>query len=501
MRLFVSLAGVLLATAIAMVACGSSDDGPGATAPEAGTDAPNDPRDGGRDAATTGSVQRSGTRLKLMGNESGEGAFFGAVLFDTKLGEVCYAVRSSDGSLRCIPARTADVPYFSDDQCTRALAAGSGDCANVKFGSKYVVGSTPCDFTEPLFRLGPKIATPAMVYAKNGATCVATTPAADGTYYPVLSTVAPSELVGLAMSEVALTPSLRAIVYDGDDGSRFQRADFIDVARGKACTVNLGGDGKTRCTPKGINQTGDGYSDPSCTSRAAIPAECTLPYEVFDDSTAVTFELGSGQCQLNTSRAFELGAKRATRDNYSKDADGGCAGPTPSPRDVFDVGPELAPATLPEITVGTGGGPRIVEKTYASGAVTVFHTGQLTDTTLGIRCAFRASPDGKYRCFPQGIGASYFSDDQCKTPLGVTADTCELATAKYIVVEKGAGCAEAPHVFLIGTRLDPATTTAYLPISGTCTALPPSSSNALAYFTLGAEVMASTFAEGKSVTK
>jgi len=116
---------------------------------------------------------------------------------------------------------------------------------------------------------------------------------------------------------------------------------------------------------------------------------------------------------------------------------------------------------------------------------------------LGGSCHFVTAADGKLRCLPDGAGVSFFSDIQCSVPLGVQVDECE--PVKYLLRDDHGAC-PVQHVYLPGTKLDPASTPAYQGTGPADCAL-IGSSNSIAYYTLGAEVPASSFEEGTYVTK
>jgi hypothetical protein len=157
------------------------------------------------------------------------------------------------------------------------------------------------------------------------------------------------------------------------------------------------------------------------------------------------------------------------------------------------VGALIAPATMPEVTIAPTGGPRITQSTViADGTSIAFEEGRLVDTTLGVGCSFAKAADGKLRCLPEGASVLYFSDDQCKAPLGITSDDC--APVKYIQRVEGPACGTTAHVYLPGAQLDPKTTPAWFLADGMCMGI--GGTSATKYFALGAEVPATTFAEG-----
>lgn len=493
-----ALAGVGLCV---VVACSSSNDAASSITPEidAGTDAPSAPPadDGGADAGgDAGGIQHAGTRIRLHGVQTSEGAFVYGEPFDSKLGTVCFPVRTEDGVLRCVPQADASIAGFSDPGCTTPIASRTkGACGTLTFATRYISSDTdPCDTRFATYRIGPAMDIP-KIYLSAGGACTGYDPSPDQSYYPVLGAVAPTDLVTFTESIVPLSSEIGAYVLDGDDGSRIQRDYFTDVKRGKACEANLGSDDQVHCTPRSKATTG-GFSDPACATSAADPRECVVAYETFDDSTALRY--GASKCGQNKVRAYPLAAKRASRAEFTSDGDGGCTGPVDSPRDVYDIGPEIAASTLPALVPATAGGPRIVQGTLVTGTVIAkYDPFRLADSTLGNACHFSTAADGKLRCLPDGPGAFLYADDKCTVQLAVQTEDC--APVKYLLRLDKAACATT-HVHVPGTKLAAATPTFSLASNG-IDCLPVGGSNSIAFYTFGAELPAGTFEEGTVVTR
>jgi len=506
MRKLGVIVGVAVVGTCVMMACSSSDDAAPPSTPqaEAGGDAPitPPPAEGGVDGGTAdaGGLQHSGTRIKLQGVETSEGTFLYDAPFDSKLGSVCYPARTEDGVLRCIPSVQASVTTFADASCTMPLANTTKNSCATKptLGVRYISSATDhCDTRYAVYTLGALVNV-AKVYTMNvGVGCVQYDASADQDYYAVAAPIAATDLVTFTDGIAPLTPDLGAYVVDGDDGSRIQRDYFSDVKRGKACDPNLAGDDQVRCTPRS-KATAGVFSDMACSANAAVAAECVVPYETFDETTATVFSLGN--CARNKVRAFPLGAKRATQDVFDSDNDGGCLGPQQGPkRDVYDVGAEIAPATMPAMVPSTAGGPRVVEGTLVSGGVVAQHDSfSRSDTMLGTACHFATAADGKLRCLPNGIDAIFFTDDKCTLPLGVQVQDC--GPVKY-VLRSDLGSCGTQHVHLAGTKVDIATPVWQQTGPNAADCLQVGGSNSIAYYTLGAEVSAATFEEGTVVTK
>src|SRR4051794_33623767 len=128
------ISGAAALAVVAVFACSSSDDATQSPATEAGADAPTG--DSPAESSAPGSMlQHGGTRIKLQGTLTAEGAFVFDGLYDTKLDTPCYPYPTADGIDHCIPAARAYIGYFADDQCTSAVAiTAKGACDNPKFG-------------------------------------------------------------------------------------------------------------------------------------------------------------------------------------------------------------------------------------------------------------------------------------------------------------------------------------------------------------------------------
>ena len=123
------------------------------------------------------------------------------------------------------------------------------------------------------------------------------------------------------------------------------------------------------------------------------------------------------------------------------------------------------------------------------------------DNKLNIDCSFVMAADGKTRCLPyQGASSyTYFSDSNCSTPLAI-AD-CSSPGAYVITLQTvGSGCTQSNqyHVFPIGGAFSGSTV--YVKGGSSCTAT-TTISGGWSYFTLGAEVPASSFVAATITTE
>jgi hypothetical protein len=107
-------------------------------------------------------------------------------------------------------------------------------------------------------------------------------------------------------------------------------------------------------------------------------------------------------------------------------------------------------------------------------------------------CNFTKSADGQTRCLPTSAFTlpSHFTDSGCTTPVGYAAKGCPPAT-KYLQSPRSASCNTTYAVHQLGALY---TGDIFIGSPDSCTKTSPSS--ALDYYTVGAEVPASTFVAG-----
>lgn len=113
------------------------------------------------------------------------------------------------------------------------------------------------------------------------------------------------------------------------------------------------------------------------------------------------------------------------------------------------------------------------------------------DAQRNEECSFAISADGKMRCLPQGVGFNYFGDAACATSIVILPGSCS-APAYATSTGSSTACAVAQmHVFAVGDAATPANI--YAKNGTSCVSLGPAGSDTFTYFTVGAEVPASSF--------
>ncbi|MFT3776543.1 MAG: hypothetical protein QM820_65210 [Minicystis sp.] len=106
-------------------------------------------------------------------------------------------------------------------------------------------------------------------------------------------------------------------------------------------------------------------------------------------------------------------------------------------------------------------------------------------------CSFTLAADGKTRCLPQGSEFRYYADASCATPMVLLQNAC--TAPKYATSNTDAACGLDPsaiHIYAIDQPTTPQMI--YGKSGGSCFAIGPAAAD-YAYFTVGAEVPASSF--------
>ena len=115
------------------------------------------------------------------------------------------------------------------------------------------------------------------------------------------------------------------------------------------------------------------------------------------------------------------------------------------------------------------------------------------DSQRNETCAFAVAGDGKQRCIPGGAAAEMFSDSACSTPILAVPTGC--TTPPYAVGTDLSTCTQAPnanHVYQVGPVAAPAPTSLFMTSGTSCFSVGPAALG-FAYYTVGAEVPASSF--------
>ncbi len=484
--------------------------------------------------------ERSGTRLEARGWEA-DGFFVFETFFDTKLGIECVPGMASDNVRRCLPRNvywkfpkigTSTPPHYfeasdckggrlievwkGEPQCTdpaRTVARGFGSASDYE---RIGEPRTPASYLSIFY---------------SGQVCYEATASPDFDYFAPGAPIAATDLVAFTVGgEVDVAPGLRALVLEGEDGSRYPQGDFVNVARGQPCHLGLAADDVQRCVPSAAySMYSEAFVDEACTSHAAVPlGDSTCPPGLCDDRAV---ETGAWPSDANPSCAekvayHERGPERPIV-RYSRAGSAPCE-PASSDSDQsfssFAIGEEIDPKTLPKATDGVTTHARLKERTVIVGGVSVQRVSIVDPTLDDEECTFETAADGKPRCLPvngllaqralpnRSLSTLYYEDERCTQrlyfpptdpgeyyfPFGARNNKCGRK-ARYARVVEGPVC--SPIVRIHDVR--PATAAFEEDDAGRCVPAPGVLDGELkgSVFVLADEIPATRFAEGTAVTR
>jgi hypothetical protein len=118
---------------------------------------------------------------------------------------------------------------------------------------------------------------------------------------------------------------------------------------------------------------------------------------------------------------------------------------------------------------------------------------QILDTMTSLPCSYQTAADGMTRCLPTGqasVNPAFFSDSACSKVAAQGYAGCAAPT--YAVGSTASACVTSPtsHVYLVG-----AVSSVFEKVGTTCTAVTGLSAS-FTFYSLGAEVPASSFVAG-----
>ena len=268
----------------------------------------------------------SGSRLRAMFADGGDGALAFRGWFDKELGFPCTFSRTPNGQMRCMPSSQQGAVFF-DSTCTAhvwgaacptaplpryvteivpgpagvAYALGepySGAVRDIKNGgycSDYVRGSGPFGWSWSYYGLGAEIpyarlvaGTVRIVPIGSGAFSVRTLEGEDGSSFVEVSSRVVKEPWRYPFPPGTFTYSgsgrLRVPLYAVGDGQvvpAMLGEPFFDTQADALCQVDQFADGLLRCVPRSVASVSDEgpYADPACTEllHETRPAFARLP--------------------------------------------------------------------------------------------------------------------------------------------------------------------------------------------------------------------------------
>ena len=257
---------------------------------------------------------------------------------------------------------------------------------------------------------------------------------------------------------------LKRFVYP--DGA-VQSAGTHDAQLNADCTPTQWTDGKTYCTPAGMQVA---FTDSSCTQKIGMvstPAPCDPP------STSYITE--GSTCDGNVvSHVYQKGAQVAPASVYVP-SNGACTGPYQYPTySFYSVGPELTTDQLAALTVTTTSTGTQFDARHFVGADGYVFPAQLHDTAGGFDCSAAAAIPGSAvaSCVPDQIAsASAFGDATCSA--SAVASTATGCPAPTYANQPPPDCVyDPPSYYCVGEPVS--SSVLYGSTQGTCSAFTPS---------------------------
>lgn len=437
------LPGLLLAAIVAACGSGGGASDSAGEYPPAGSPAPR--------------LERSGSRLEVRGYDA-DGIFVLDGFYDTKLGFMCAPAIASDGVERCAPRDVLPLGPFADGYDSGPASADAScsspivtiakstcsDPARVLVRSSTGVHGVDGRDRASYWHIGASIS-PAKIYASSFGRCSESAPEPAYDYFALGAPLPPTDLIAFVRRDVAVSPAVRAVVVEGEDGSRLQVGqDLIDVARNEPCEVALADDGVSRCTPISANlYQGRVFVDDGCLTHAAFRAfNCSRGLGRCDESTVTEPVFGgpSGACVPDRHRFYAAGPEVVTGEVRLGSGPAECGAPGKQSSPIVAVSSPINPTTFPPVIAGSAASQsRLVERTLLVGGAPV-RRAALFDPAIDDECRFEKAADGKTRCLPAHAVAPSrgFADAACTTPL-FFADPC-LPPPKRARLVEGSSC-------------------------------------------------------------
>jgi hypothetical protein len=447
---------LLLASWLALAlwaGCGSSSSSPRADEPDGGSGGGigSDIDAGQEEPVGLSCEEVSGSRLRKVVRQNGDGTSEFLRLHDTDLGVACSFAPANDGKLRCLPvasgAPVADGEVrYSDKTCTAPIAqlAEAAGAELPTIMRELAPAAEGCaDDSVPTFHtLGKQlaIAPETTIFEKVGDTCTAV--AAPETSFFAIADELPADTFVSGTESYSETGRIGMAQFEGDDGSRacgvlgpFRDRDLGDGP----CQLSLAEDGSLRCLPQDVAPT-DAFSDELC----AEPVELALVDEACAPDAAYVSDPAGTECPL-LRRVRALG-KPLESTVYSLET-GACAAVESGPV-ARAIGALVSPFSFAEFKLETGAlaGDRLERVDLVSEDGLRLFRSRFVDTELDTACSFRRAGDGSDRCLPlddlQELTAraeTLYSDSACTTAVvaGRRDPSCAGGKPRFILETTG----------------------------------------------------------------
>ncbi len=260
------------------------------------------------------------------------------------------------------------------------------------------------------------------------------------------------------------------------DGTR-HHAGIYDAQRHEPCFIAAWADGNSYCAP-----TSDApvFADAGCTQPLASEPSSYMP---------ASYVITTDACEDAYTHLYEkAGPSAVTSDWHSFGPLQPCGGPNLVTNPLFDVGPEVSPSELVQLTLAHAQTTdRITTSYYTASDGFALETG-FTDSVLATQCTgIQAVFGGPPFCAPLFTAGSELAvDAQCTQPVAMAPVGCPLASFSEF---DAPGCSE--QYFSTTTTM---VTPTFLWNESTQTCVGSTGSLGVDYYALGAQVAVATLA-------
>ena len=373
----------------------------------------------------------SGSRVRVKRATTSEGDVSWLDFHDRERGFDCAFGRAADGMLRCLPAASArGSRYFADASCTDAVYAVPRACP-----IDYVLAPNPG--SDLCTQIGPKVHArgaehTGAVYVMSAGSCTGATIAADAIAYRLGPELPASDLA--PGSEATWGDGAIALEGIEAEGGLRNARGFRDTKLDEPCRFEPLADGKEHC----VNRADPAarYADSACRQEPLF-SQFTLCGE-----KPATYAVGMPRERCGPNELRKI-TEVYTGTQYSL-ASGACAEAVGSAgTDLYSSVP-ADPSELPSIerAVVMDDAGRL-KRGYRTSADGDCWFDAWYDSELGVRCHFRRTADGQFRCLPNSRIAELvdgFNDAACTQParyMGTFA-ACPDDEAPVAFYERGA---------------------------------------------------------------
>jgi hypothetical protein len=443
----------------------------------------------------------SGSRLRAIVDDGGEGATVFVGWQDTTLSLDCAFARAADGELRCLPLPHASASLTSGDivyldaECTMParVATGSETPPRMFPGPAREPADACGDVRSPIFERGEPLPIEGrfLFYDYDG--CQPFGAAFDATYqlFALGAEVSADTFVRASVRDEARSDRIAAHVAVADDGAR-QTLGLLDRREGNDCTV-VSWLAPDRCVPNVVAWVVGDFADAACTMPSAYSSDFA-PLSGGGGECAPAPVLAIDPYTECSPRFYALEGEVPTA--YRGDP---CAVSDASGHVNWLVGAELPADALPAVEIGggSGSGRLLARASAAENGRLLVQEGDFLDGETGEPCRPGDLCDGSRRCIPTNLASvaeaeRRFADAACTQALvSVWVGGCTRPSS-FVRVYGALACLGEEEIHRVGERTD-ATTSFMRDASSACVAAAPLEADT-ALYAIGPVVPASTLA-------